>query len=101
MSVVILNLITGAKTKTQNLRFYLSLKDKNTRFYSQFLQCAGTNFGKSVFIWLNGYSFVNTPLPHFPVSIIPAYRKLFKGFLLLTSNVFLLDGLQILNFLSN
>ena len=59
------------------------------------------NFGKSVFIWLDGYSFVNTPLPHFPVSIIPAYRKLFKGFLLLTLNVFLLDGLQILNFLSN
>ena len=101
ISVVFLNLITGTKTKAQNLRFYHSLKDKNTRFYSQFLQCAGTNFGKSVLIWLNGYSFVNTPLPHFPVSIIPAYRKLFKGFLLLTSKVLLLDGLQILNFLSN
>ena len=71
------------------------------RFYSQVLQYPGTNFGKSVFICLNGYSFVNTPLPHFPVSIIPAYWKLSKGFLLLTSNVFLLDGIQILNFLSN
>ena len=48
-----------------------------------------------------GIFFVNTPLPHFPVSIIPAYRKLFKEFLLVTSNVFLLDGFQILNFLSN
>ena len=40
-------------------------------------------------------------MPHFPVSIISAYRKLFKGILLLTSNVFLLDGLQFLNFLFN
>ena len=55
----------------------------------------------SVFIWLNGYSFVNTPWPHFPVSIIAAYRKHFKGFSLCTWNVLLLDGLQILNFLSN
>ena len=65
------------------------------------MRCGGRNFGKSVFIWLDGYSFVNTSLPHFPVSIIPAYRKLFKGFLRVTLNVFLLDGLQILNFLSN
>ena len=67
---------------------YLSLKDKNTRFYSQCLQCAGTNFGKSVFIWLNGYSFVNTPLPHFPVSIIPVYMNLFKGFCCLLRTCF-------------
>ena len=68
------------------------------RFYSQFLQCPGTNIRKSVFIWLNEYSFANLLLPHFPVSIIRAYWKLLKGFLLHTLNVFLLDGIQILNF---
>ena len=52
------------------------------------MQCAGTNFGKSVFIWLNGYSFVNTPLPHFPVSIIPGYMNLFKGFCCLLRTCF-------------